>query len=147
MTAATEAYFVTRTMRILEALATGPRSAPELAELIAVHPRTVRRILARLAYEDYVTRLPGPRRLHRLTMRLPALGAHALVNADVPAIGGPVAEQLHAGAGLAAHLVVPSYDCVVCIVPTRSGYEDGGKLSGRLRARDQALDSSGVGWA
>jgi DNA-binding IclR family transcriptional regulator len=133
MTAATEAYFVTRTVRILEALATGPRSAPQIAELVAVHPRTVRRILARLAYEDYVTRLPGPRRRYTLTMRLPALGAHALVNADVPAIGGPVAEQVHAGAGLAAHLVVPSYDCVVSIVPTGSGYDDGGEHSDRAR--------------
>jgi DNA-binding IclR family transcriptional regulator len=126
MTAATEAYFVTRTMRTLEALATAPRSAPELAELMRVHPRTVRRILARLAYEDYVTPLPGPRRRHGLTMRLSALGAQALVHADIPAIGGAVAGQQHAGAGLAAHLVVPSYDCVVCIVPTRSGYDDGG---------------------
>jgi DNA-binding IclR family transcriptional regulator len=131
MSPTTEAYFVTRTMRTLEALATGPRSAPEIAELIDVHPRTVRRILARLAYEDYVTRLPGPRGRHALTMRLPALGAHALATANVPAIGGPVAEQVHAGAGLAAHLLVPSYDCVVCIVPTRSGYDDGGELSDR----------------
>jgi DNA-binding IclR family transcriptional regulator len=89
----------------------------------------VRRILARLAYEDYVTRLPGPRRGYTLTVRLSALGARALVNADVPAIGGPVAERLHSGADLAAHLVVPSYDCVICIVPTRSGYDDGGDPS------------------
>jgi DNA-binding IclR family transcriptional regulator len=130
MTAATEAYFVTRTMRTLEALAAGPRSAPELAELVGVHPRTVRRILARLTYEDYVTRLPGPRGRHALTMQLPALGARALVQADVPAIGGPVAEQIHAGAGLAAHLVVPSYGCVVCIVPTPSGC-GGDELSDR----------------
>ena len=109
MTAATEAYFVTRTMRTLEALSTAPRSAPELAELIGVHSRTARRILARLAYEDYVMRLPGPRRRYTLTMRLPALGAHALANADVPAISSPVAEQVNAGAGLAAHLVLSSY--------------------------------------
>jgi DNA-binding IclR family transcriptional regulator len=134
VSAATEAYFVTRTMRILEALATAPLSAPELAELIAVHPRTARRILARLVYEDYITRLPGPRRRYTLTMRLPALGARALVNADVPAIGGPITEQLHTAAGLAAHLVVPSYDCVVSIVPTRSGYDDGGEHADRAPA-------------
>jgi DNA-binding IclR family transcriptional regulator len=81
MRPATEAYFVTRTVRALEALATRPLTSTELADLIGVHPRTARRLLVRLAHENYVTRLPGSRWRYSLTMQVPRLGARALINA------------------------------------------------------------------
>ena len=74
----TEAYFVTRTMRALELLASGPLSAPQLAEAMQIHPRTARRMLYRLADEGYVRCLDEPRRRYVLTMRLVSLAAQCL---------------------------------------------------------------------
>ena len=45
---AIEAYFVTRTVRALELLAEAPRSTTQLADALLIHPRTARRMLARL---------------------------------------------------------------------------------------------------
>jgi DNA-binding IclR family transcriptional regulator len=40
-----EAWHVARTMRVLELLAYNPLSAPQLAEALGAHPRTVRRVV------------------------------------------------------------------------------------------------------
>lgn len=78
MSAATEGYYVSRTLRALEALADRPLSSSELAELIGVHPRTARRLLIRLAHEAYVAPVVGYRHRYALTSRLPEVAAHAL---------------------------------------------------------------------
>jgi DNA-binding IclR family transcriptional regulator len=43
-----EAWFAARTMRALELIAFEPLSAPRVAHLLEIHPRTARRLLNRL---------------------------------------------------------------------------------------------------
>lgn len=119
---ATEAYFVTRTMRALELLAFGPRSAPQLAAALQIHPRTARRMLARLVDEEYVARLDEQRRRYALTMRLVALAGQWLEHTELPRVAAPFVELLHAKTTLTAHLVVPSYDRVLCLVHCAGGH-------------------------
>lgn len=80
----TEAYFVTRTVRALELLASGPLTAPKLAEAMQIHPRTARRMLNRLADEGYVARLDESRHRYVLTMRLVALAGQWLHHSENP---------------------------------------------------------------
>lgn len=87
MSAATEGYFVSRTLHALEALATRPLSSTELAEVIGVHPRTARRLLMRLAHEAYAAPLGGRHHRYAATLRLPALGARALLGELQPVPG------------------------------------------------------------
>lgn len=77
-------YTATRTINVLIHLATGPRSAPELAEILDVAKPTVRRILALLTRGGYVDRLPGDtyRKRYRLTPRGQLLG-HQMATAAV----------------------------------------------------------------
>jgi DNA-binding IclR family transcriptional regulator len=76
----TEAYFITRTVRALEVLASGPHSAPQLAAALQIHPRTARRMLYRLADEGYVTRIDKPRPHFALTPRLATVAGGWLEN-------------------------------------------------------------------
>jgi predicted ArsR family transcriptional regulator len=52
---AAEAWHVGRTLRVVELLAFAPLSAPQLARALGAHPRTVRRVLARLVEDEYLT--------------------------------------------------------------------------------------------
>jgi DNA-binding IclR family transcriptional regulator len=71
-------YTAGRTIEVLIHLAAGPRSAPELAEILQVAKPTVRRILVLLAHGGYVDRLPDDtyRKRYRLTPRSQLLGHH-----------------------------------------------------------------------
>jgi DNA-binding IclR family transcriptional regulator len=75
-----EIYYVPRIMRTLELLARGPRWPGEVAEHLAVHQRTARRILSRLADEGYVSR-PKVMSPYSLTPRFSALATQALEQA------------------------------------------------------------------
>ena len=110
------AYFVTRTVRALELLAFGPLSAPQLAAAMQVHQRTARRMLCRLADEEYVTQLDEPRRRYTLTLRLAAVVGQALQRNDLARLAAPFVSLLHTQTGLAAHLVAPAYDRVMCLL-------------------------------
>jgi DNA-binding IclR family transcriptional regulator len=112
----TYAYFVARTVRALELLAFGPLSAPQLARALQIHPVTARRMLSRLVEEEYVTRLDGPRCRYALTTRLVAVAGQWLEHAELPRLAAPFVARLHAATTLTAHLVVPSYDRVACLV-------------------------------
>jgi DNA-binding IclR family transcriptional regulator len=120
---AIEAYYVTRTMRALELLAFGPLSAPQVAAALQTHPRTARRMLQRLADEEYVVRLDEPRGRYALTMRLVAVAGQALDHMELPRLTAPFVALLHAETMLTAHLVVPSYDRVLCVA-----HCDGGRI-------------------
>jgi DNA-binding IclR family transcriptional regulator len=72
-----EIYYVPRVMQTLELLAHGPRWPGEVAEHLAVHQRTARRILARLADEGYISR-PKVMSPYSLTPRFSALATQAL---------------------------------------------------------------------
>lgn len=113
---ATEGYFVTRTMRALELLAFGPVSARQLAAALQIHERTARRMLGRLVAEEYVTRLDEPRRRYVLTLRVAALASQAVKRSELACVAAPVVALLHTQTALTAHLVSPSYDCVLCLV-------------------------------
>ena len=117
----TEAYFVSRTLRLLELVAFGGRSTAEVASELQIHPRTARRMLQRLCDERYVVREDGPHGRYELTMHLPALGAQAAVHARLPQLAAPVLERLHSHTGLTAHLFVPCYDAVLCVAHRASG--------------------------
>ena len=71
-----QCYTAARTIAVLIHLAACPRSAPELAELLAIATPTVRRILALLTRGGYVERVPGDayRTRYRLTRRSEYLG-------------------------------------------------------------------------
>lgn len=100
---------MTRTMRVIELLARRPRSATEVAEAISVHPRTARRLLQRLVAEGYVTRGAHPRGKYGITMKLVAVGQHALEHAALPRDALPYVERLRVEADARAHLSVASY--------------------------------------
>ena len=112
----THAYFVARTVRALELLAFGPMSAPELADALQIDVRTARPMLARLVDEEYVTRVDGPRRRYSLTPRLVAIAGQWLEQFQLPCRAAPIVARLQATTGLTSHLVVPSYDRVLCVV-------------------------------
>ena len=49
-------YTISRTIEALQVLSQRPVSPRELARTLRVHPRTARRMLARLAYDGYAVR-------------------------------------------------------------------------------------------
>lgn len=106
---APEAWHVTRTVRVLELLARRPRSATEVAEAVSVHPRTARRLLNRLLAEGYVRRTAPRRGKYGITMKLVAVGQHALEHAELLREAVPHVERLRAEADARAHLSVASY--------------------------------------
>jgi DNA-binding IclR family transcriptional regulator len=104
-----EAFFVGRTLQALEILAFGPRSAPQVAAALQVHPRTARRLLNRLATDGWLRRTDGPRPSYAPTLRIVALVAQLTDRTPVVRHGKEVAAELHAATGLSVHLAVPSY--------------------------------------
>jgi DNA-binding IclR family transcriptional regulator len=117
---APESWFASRTMGAIELLAFGPRSAPQVAEGLQVHPRTARRLLNRLAADGYVVRSEDKRRTYAPTMRLVALAGQIVERSALPRLAVAEVERLHDKLGAAAHLEVPSYRSVLCLVH-RSG--------------------------
>jgi DNA-binding IclR family transcriptional regulator len=112
----TEAYFVTRTARALEVLAFGPMSAPQLGAELNVHARTARRMLHRLVEAGFVARIDSPRPRYELTMRVVGVAGQWLEHSALPRLAVPFVRQLHEETGLCAHLVVPAYHRVLCLV-------------------------------
>ncbi|MCW2995078.1 MAG: IclR family transcription regulator [Conexibacter sp.] len=111
-----EAWHVARTMRVLELLAYNPLSAPQLAEALGAHPRTVRRVVAQLVAEEYLVRGDDYRRRYRPTMRLVALAGQTLSNSTVVRRASPYVALAHERTGAVAELVMPSYQSVVCVL-------------------------------
>lgn len=118
---ATESWFVTRTMGAIELLAFGPRSATEVAHGLQVHPRTARRLLNRLVADGYLTRSEGERRMYASTMRIVALAGQVVQRSELAQVAMAHVERLHAETGVAAHLDVPSYRSVLCLVHQAGG--------------------------
>ena len=122
---ATDSYYVARTMQALELLAFEPLSATQVADSLRVVSRTARRLLHRLVDEEYVTCENRPASLggrqYALSLRLLALAGQALQRAEVPRVGAPFVSELHEQTGHAAHLLVPSYDSVLCLAHAQDG--------------------------
>lgn len=116
-----ESWFVTRTMRALEVLTFEPMSAPQLADALAIHPRTARRLLNRLFEEGYLSRTDDARRLYSPTMRIVALAGQVVERAALTRVAAPFVERLHQRGGGTAHLMVPSYRDAICLVHRANG--------------------------
>lgn len=113
--APTEAWHAGRTMRILELLAFSRLSAPQLAEALHAHPRTVRRVLAQLVEDEYVTVAENGRRLYTPTMRLVALAGQIVDGSPLARRGRPYVALAQERTGATGHLLVPSYTSVLCL--------------------------------
>lgn len=111
-----EAFYVARTMQVLELLAFQPLSAPQVAATLQIHPRTARRVLVRLHDEGYLTRTDDTRRRYSPSMRIVALAGQVVARAPLTASGLDVVERLREETGIHAHVVVPSYLAALCIV-------------------------------
>jgi DNA-binding IclR family transcriptional regulator len=112
----TEALFVSRTMAAMELLAFEPLTAAELASALQVHPRTARRLLARLVADGWVERLDGSRRIYAPTLRLVALAAQLADRTPLAHAAAPIVAELSAQTGGVAHLAIPSYTSALCLV-------------------------------
>jgi DNA-binding IclR family transcriptional regulator len=111
-----EAFYVARTMQVLELLAFQPLSAPQVAATLQIHPRTARRVLVRLHEEGYLTRTDDTRRLYAPSMRIVALAGQVTARAPLSVHGVASVEQLRGETGADAHVVVPSYLSALCVV-------------------------------
>ncbi len=121
--ASAESFFVTRTMQALEVLAFQPASAPQIAGILRVDARTARRLLNRLTDDGWLVRSEGRARTYTLSLRLVALAAHFAETTPLArAAQGPVA-ALYERTGAIAHLTIPSYRAVLCLVH-RAGCAD-----------------------
>ena len=116
-----DAFAVGRTLQAIEVLSFQPASAPQLAGALRIHPRTARRLLNRLVADGWLTRSPGRERTYAPTMRIVALAAQLAETAPLTRNAMPVVERLHAETGLAAHLAVPCYRSVLCLVHRGGG--------------------------
>ena len=110
------AYYADRTLRALELLTFQDLSCPQLAATLQIHVRTARRLLVRLAADGYIEQTFDDRRRYRATLRLAALGAQVIAHAQLPRIAAPFVADLHVQTGATAHLLIPSYQRVACIV-------------------------------
>jgi IclR family transcriptional regulator, KDG regulon repressor len=111
-----EAWYAARAMQALEVLAFQPLSAPQVAAALQVHPRTARRLLNRLRDEGYLTRTDDARRLYAPSMRIVALAGQIVQRARLAQRAVPFVAALHDETGAVAHLAIPSYRSVLCVV-------------------------------
>jgi DNA-binding IclR family transcriptional regulator len=134
-------------MQALELLAFGPLSAPQLAAALDAHPRTARRLLTRLEHEGYLTRSHDSRRLYTPTMRIVAIASQVVDHAELPRFAVPYVHRLRALLSADAHLVIPSYRSVVCLVHAAG---DGSSTTRGLRELVPAHATAGgkvlLGW-
>src|SRR5215217_6224341 len=111
-------YTAERVLRALEVIALRPSTAPVVADVIGVHPRTARRILRTLAKERYVEQRQqcGRRtRAYEPTVRLLAIAAQLASRLELVQDGRRGAEELWRATGLSAYVAVPSYGHVLVI--------------------------------
>jgi IclR family transcriptional regulator, acetate operon repressor len=111
-----EAWYAARAMQALEVLAFQPLSAPQVAAALQVHPRTARRLLNRLRDEGYLTRTDDARRLYSPSMRIVALAGQIVHRTRLAERAVPLVSALHDETGAVAHLAIPSYRSVLCVV-------------------------------
>jgi DNA-binding IclR family transcriptional regulator len=111
-----ESSHVSRLLRVLEALATGPTSAARLAAQLDAHPRTVRRLLQRLAEEGYAEPVPDDRGSYVATIKVVELAGRVLERTDLVRLAFPYVARLRNATGEAAHFSVPGADGVLHLI-------------------------------
>ena len=135
------AYSVMNTVRALELLALRALSAPELAASLQIDERTARRMLRRLAVEGYVDQTGDARRRFRSSLRLAALGRQLVDHDPLLRLCAPSVTALARVTGATAHVWIPSYHDVVCVLhagPTVVAEEPGPMLRELLPAHASA---------
>jgi len=113
---ATEAYYASRTLQALEVLTFNDLSCPQVAATLQIHPRTARRLLLRLVADGYIEQSFDSRRRYRATLRVAALGSQLIAHHKLPRVAARHVAELSAATGAVAHLFIPSYCGVVCVV-------------------------------
>jgi DNA-binding IclR family transcriptional regulator len=121
VTPTSEAFSVSRTLRAIEVLAFQPCSAPQVAGALQIHPRTARRLLNRLVADGWATRSEGQRRVYAPSRRIVALAAQQAERDPLATAAAPIVTGLHQETGGTAHLVIPSYRSVLCLVHRAGG--------------------------
>lgn len=99
-------YHVTRTLRTLELLSQRPRTAPDVAEALQVHPRTARRLLSQLVADGYVEQA-GYRGEYALTLKIVALAGPVVDRTDLVRVAFPYVVRLRNETGETSHFGVP----------------------------------------
>jgi len=111
---------VERFLDALDEMAGGETTPDELADALAVHPRTVVRMLDSLVARGWVTETsPGSRRF-TLTPRVLSLAGKVLQQLDIVAVATPFVRALRDRTSESAHLVVPFGGSVVQLVDAPS---------------------------
>jgi IclR family KDG regulon transcriptional repressor len=110
-----ESSHIVRTLRTLEALALRPHGTTELAEQLDAHPRTIRRLLAKLAQEGYAEPT-GTRGEYAATLKLVALAGHIIERTDIVRMAFPFVARLRNATGEASHFSVPGEHGVLHLV-------------------------------
>ena len=114
-----EAFYVARTMQVLELLAFQPLSAPQVAATLQIHPRTARPVLVRLHEEGYLMRSSDTSRRYAPSMRIVSLPGQIAAHSPLITRARPVVERLHRDSGAEAHLPSPAtYRCCASSTPT-----------------------------
>jgi DNA-binding IclR family transcriptional regulator len=141
-------YSAVRTLRALEVLVFHPCSAPSLAAALQIDARTARRLLGALVSEGYVERLADdtPAARYRPTIRLLAMVAQLGIRHPLVAVAARVVERLHRTTGLAAYVVVPSYEEVLVIASAGDGPKIGTLLPAPTSTAGQALLAHREAW-
>jgi len=111
-----ESSHVVRTLRALEALALGPCTTTRLATELDAHPRTIRRLLARLVEEGYATHTGAARGEFVATLKLVALAGHVIERTDLVRTAFPYVARLRNATGEAAQFSVPGEEGVLHLV-------------------------------
>jgi DNA-binding IclR family transcriptional regulator len=104
-----------RTLRALEVLAFTPTTAPKLAAVLGVHPRTARRLLGQLLHDGWLSYCEQSPRVYAPTLRLVALASQIGARAPLATLTASAVEQLHAATGMDATLAIPAYNATVCL--------------------------------
>jgi DNA-binding IclR family transcriptional regulator len=119
-----EAYFASRAMQAIEVLTFGPATATQLADELRVDQRTVRRLLARLVSEGWISRREGTRPTYRPTLRVVALAAQLAARTPLVLHATALAGELHARVQATVHVAVPSYRSALRLIRI-TGRDDG----------------------
>jgi DNA-binding IclR family transcriptional regulator len=114
-----EAFGVSRTLQAIEVVAFRASTAPEVAGALRINARTARRLLNRLVADGWLTRNEGRGQPYAPTLRIVALASHVARRSPLAHHAGPAVHALAADVGAAAHLAIPSYRAVLCLLRSR----------------------------
>jgi IclR family transcriptional regulator, acetate operon repressor len=116
---APQAYFASRAMCALELLAFGPATASVVADALQVHPRTARRLLARLVEDGWLTCQARPRPTYAPTLRVLALAGQQAARTPLLCAARQPVTELAASTEETVHLAIPSYRSTLRLLRAR----------------------------